>query len=158
LNPTALLQAQFSALLAEVSGQLERFVRLLEDEHELLVTGQVEALLGLAEDKTAAVRQLQQAENARALLLARSGSDARAGKIPEFIALLPEPTQRAWHHYLELAKRAQTLNLRNGEFIRDQLRANQQAMSVLLASTGPSLYDADGITSSRPSGRLFGQA
>ncbi|WP_374401370.1 flagella synthesis protein FlgN [Niveibacterium sp.] len=158
MNPTALLQAQFSALLAEVSGQLERFVRLLEDEHELLITGQIEALLSLAEDKTAAVRQLQQAENARALLLSRSGIDARAGKIAEFIAQLPEQTQRAWRHYLDLAARAQQLNLRNGEFIRDQLRANQQAMSVLLASTGPSLYDADGVTSSRPGGRLFGRA
>lgn len=158
MNPTALLQAQFSALLAEVSGQLERFVRLLEDEHELLVTGQVEALLGLAEDKTAAVRQLQQAENARALLLSRSGIDARASQMAEFTAQLPEQTQRAWRHYLDLAARAQQLNFRNGEFIRDQLRANQQAMSVLLASTGPSLYDAGGITSTRPGGRLFGQA
>ncbi|GAA5183937.1 hypothetical protein GCM10025771_36760 [Niveibacterium umoris] len=158
MTPNALLQAQFAALLAEASSQLERFVRLLDDEHELLLTGKVEALLTLAEDKTAAVRQLQQTENARALLLSRAGVDASAARIGDFIALLPQQTVNAWQHYLGLARRAHDANARNGTFIRDQLRVNQQAMSVLLAHSGPSLYDADGITSARPGGRLFGQA
>jgi len=158
LNPNALLQAQFSALLAESIGQLERFVRLLEDEHEMLRSARVEALLSLAEDKTAAVRQLQQSENARALLLGRAGFDARAGKMASFIESLPETSQKAWARYRELAAAAQDMNQRNGTFIRDQLRASQQAMAVLLASSGPSLYDASGMSSARPGGRLFGQA
>lgn len=158
MTANTLLHAQFSALLAEASAQLERFVRMLEDEHALLVSGKIESLLTLAEDKTAAVRLLQQTENARALLLSRAGIDVRAGAISAFIEQLPDAGQRAWLHYLDLARRAQDYNLRNGEFIRDQLRANQQAMSVLLASSGPALYDAGGITATRPGGRLFGQA
>ena len=158
MTPDALLQAQFAALLAEAIGQLERFARLLEDEHEMLLAAQVDTLLTLADDKTESVRQLQQSENARVMLLGRAGIDARAGQMPRFVETLPESGKKAWARYLELAHNVQTMNQRNGTFIRDQLRASQQAMAVLLANSGPVLYDADGLSSARPGGRLFGQA
>lgn len=124
----------------------------------MLLSAQVEALLTLAEDKTAAVRQLQQSENARAMLLGRAGIDARAGKVASFVEALPDAGRAAWARYLELAAAAQDMNLRNGTFIRDQLRASQQAMAILLANSGPGLYDASGMSSARPGARLFGQA
>lgn len=124
----------------------------------MLLATRVEALLALAEDKTAAVRQLQQSENARAMLLGRAGIDARHGKVTSFIETLPDAGRKAWARYLELAATAQAMNQRNGTFIRDQLRASQQAMAILLANSGPNLYDASGMSSARPSGRLFGRA
>jgi flagella synthesis protein FlgN len=147
---------QFNAQLAESLGQLDHFVRLLEREQELLKQVEVEALLDLVEQKTAAMRQLQAGENTRAQTLSRHGIDASPKGIAAWIAAQPESVRNLWQRYLTLAQRAQQLNAENGILIQTHMRHNQQALTVLMAASGPALYDADGLTSSKPGGRLFG--
>jgi flagella synthesis protein FlgN len=143
-------------MLAEGFGQLNHFIRVLEREKELLNNLEIEALLSLAEEKTAAIRQLQNSENTRALTLARHGVDPSPNGILAFIEAQPETTQAQWRRYLDLAKQAQELNNSNGQLIQHNLRHNQLALNVLMAAAGPSLYDAEGHASSRPGGRSFG--
>ena len=154
-NPS-IVTIQFNAQLAESLGQLDHFVRLLEREQVLLGQVEVEALLDLAEQKTAAVRQLQAGENTRAQTLQRHGIDATPKGIAAFVADQPEAVRNLWQRYLVLAARAKQLNAENGILIQTQLRHNQQALSVLMNASGPTLYDADGMTASKPGGRLFG--
>ncbi|MCL2658334.1 MAG: flagellar protein FlgN [Betaproteobacteria bacterium] len=143
-------------MLAEGFGQLNHFIRLLERERELLNNLDVEALLSLAKEKTTVIHQLQNSENTRALTLARHGIDPSPRGISAFIETQPETTQALWQRYLDLAKQAQELNNSNGQLIQHNLHHNQLALNVLMAVAGPSLYDSEGHTSSRPGGRSFG--
>lgn len=154
----ATLPLQFTALLTETIGQLVHFVRLLEAEQACLTDAQTDALLQLAADKSAAVRQLQAAENSRALLLARHGIDPSADGVNAWVAEQADSIRQHWARYLDLVQRAHELNALNGRLIRDQLKGTQQALAVLLAASGPALYGADGQPTTRPAGRLFGRA
>lgn len=152
----SLAAIRFSALLAEHTGQLTHFVELLKREQELLAEGRIEALLELAADKTAAVRQLQDAENTRALALASDGVEATAQGIAAFVEREGDALSEAWQRYLALAREANELNLISGKLVRQQMQNNQLALNVLLASSEIPLYDADGQSSPRPTGRLIG--
>ncbi len=149
---------QFNAQLAENFGQLDHFVRLLEREQELLKQPDIEALLSLAEEKTAAVRRLQTGENTRVQTLSQHGVDATATGIAAFIAAQPDAVRTLWQRYLALAARAHALNTENGILIQTQLQHNQQVLSMLMAASGPSLYDAGGLSAGKPGGRLVGSA
>lgn len=154
----ALLGGQLRALLGDLVAQLTRLNILLENEQALLVDGQVEALLALAEDKTAAIRQIQSAENLRAVTLAHGGVANEKNALARFFAEQDAPLQELWQHYGTLARRAHELNQLNGQLIQQHMRHNQQALTILLAAAGPTLYGSDGQTANRPSGRLFGSA
>lgn len=154
----SLLGMQFNALLADSIGQLDRFVKLLEQEQQLLVNGEVEALLELAEDKTAALHQLQNTENLRALTFARAGVDTRPPAFDAFVSQQTALIQDAWQRYNALAARARELNQLNGRLIHQHMQGNQLALNVLLAASGPTLYGANGQTATKPGGRLVGSA
>ncbi len=155
-NPT-LAAIQFNAQLAEHLGQLSHFVHLLEREQTLLKAIEVESLLALAEDKVTIVRRIQAGENMRAQTLSRHGIDASARGMAAFVAAQSEQVRELWQRYLVLAARAQALNEENGILIQTHMRHNQQALTVLMASTGPALYDAGGLTATRPGIRSFGK-
>ncbi|WP_417071076.1 flagella synthesis protein FlgN [Niveibacterium terrae] len=147
---------RFSALLSENTGQLVHFVELLKHEQELLVEGRVEELLALAEDKTAAVRQMQNAENSRALALGADGIDPSAESVAAFVQGKGKTLEDAWARYLSLAREASELNQINGKLIRQHMQNNQLALSVLLSASEIPLYNADGLSPAKPPGRLLG--
>lgn len=147
---------RFSALLSENTGQLAHFVELLKHEQELLIEGRVEELLALAEDKTAAVRQMQSAENSRALALSADGIDPSPESVAAFVQSEGKALQNAWTRYLALAREANELNQLNGKLIRQHLQNNQLALSVLLSASEVPLYNADGLSPAKPPGRLLG--
>lgn len=153
---SALAAVRFSALLSENTGQLVHFVELLKHEQELLIEGRVEELLALAEDKTAAVRQMQSAENTRALALSTDGIDPSAESVAVFVHGKGKALEEAWARYLALARQASELNQINGKLIRQHMQNNQLALSVLLSATEIPLYNADGLSSAKPPGRLLG--
>ena len=146
---------QFNAQLIDSIAQLGQFIQLLERERELLTTGETEALLELAQSKQAASRRLQDAENARALMLSRNGQATDREGVMRFVSRNQEALGTTWRRYQDMARQANEMNRENGIYIREQMRNNQQALAVLLTAAAPSLYDEDGLTPKRPGGSRF---
>ncbi|ATE59403.1 flagella synthesis protein FlgN [Thauera sinica] len=147
------------ALLVEAEFiQLREFIAILEREEALLVAGDSDALVTLAQEKSDRYRQLQRLHDDRALLLARLGRPDSDASMRELCAGLPRVLAR-WDELLELARTAHDRNAINGRLIVERMAANQAALSVLLAAADhPQLYDADGQTHPAHGGRMLGSA
>ena len=152
-------ELQRLALLIDSEGALMRgFLSLLEREEALLVAGETDALLALAQEKTERYHQLQRLHGDRALLLGRLGKPNTDASIRELVRALPNTLGR-WDEILELARQAQARNQSNGKLITERMHNNQAALSVLLAAgQKPQLYDAAGMTRTTGGGRHLGSA
>lgn len=138
-------------LIEEQAALLQDFVRLLEQEESLLVSGQTDALMALADQKTQVYRRLQFLHDEQMRALACRQASTLQGLMEHAIQKLPAALAR-WHQLLALAADAQERNRLNGQLISERMKHNQAALSVLLAAADqPQLYGPDG--SARPSAR-----
>ncbi len=147
------------ALLIEAEAiQLSEFIELLQREEALLVSGETDALLALAQEKNERYRRLQRLSDDRSLLLGRLGRKPSNAAIQELCAGLPRVLAR-WEEIRELAQQARELNQVNGTLIMERMAHNQAALAVLMSATDqPQLYDAEGHTRARGGGRILGSA
>jgi len=146
------------SLLSDEAAQLRSFVALLEQEEKLLVSGQTDALMALANQKTEQYRKLQRLNDDRLRLLAQIGLPANDDAVRKLCG--NEPNAAApWDAVLDLAREAQTRNTRNGKLITELMQHNQAALPTLLsAADQPALYGADGQSRPVGGGRKLGSA
>ncbi|WP_347250335.1 flagellar protein FlgN [Zoogloea sp.] len=144
----ALTQRLARLILDEQAG-LKAFISLLRHEEALLVEGQIDALTGVAEEKTTLYRSLQRLSDERTVMFARLGAKVSNDNIRIVLANSPEALA-AWDDVVALAADAKERNRLNGQLITERLQNNQQALGTLLAAAEhPQTYGPDG--QSRPS-------
>ncbi len=132
--------------IAQLKGDLDRFVALLEEEADVLSTSQADALVPLVFQREEINRRLatlwQQLSTSLAL-----PADAGFNTVRERCAGLP-----LWQETEAQVHRAEQLNRLNSKLIDEQLRRTQAAAQVLRAAAGGrTLYGSDG----RMSDNLF---
>ncbi|MCZ4306635.1 flagellar protein FlgN [Zoogloeaceae bacterium G21618-S1] len=146
-NPDRL---RLHALIIDEASRLRGFVDLLVHEEQLLIDGQADALMPVADDKNQRYRQLQKINDDRTRLLARLGLQQTDAIIRALCQDAPAALA-AWDAVLKLAREARDRNQRNGVLIVERMQHNQAALSTLLAAANqPQLYGPDG--QSRPAG------
>ena len=146
------------ALIIDEAAQLRGFVDLLVNEERLLVEGQTDALLAVAEEKNQRYRQLQKLGDERTRLLTRIGQPVSDASIRALCANAPAALA-SWDTLLQLAREARDRNARNGVLISDRMQHNQAALTTLLAAANqPQLYGPDGQSRPAGSGRSRGMA
>ena len=139
--------ARLARVIEDEAALLTDFVALLGREEGLLVEGQTDALLALADQKTQIYRRLQFLHDERC----RTAARFREGGLQAALAAAPAAAAR-WDEVLSLAAEAQRRNIINGQLIAERMKHNQAALSVLLAAAEqPQLYGPDG--QSRPTAR-----
>jgi flagellar biosynthesis protein FlgN len=146
-------------LLLEEAGQLRGFLVLLEQEQQALADGDIDRLMPLAAEKGALFAQLSRLGEARAVALASDGFTADKKGMADWLRAHPElaDARKAWAALLDLAGKANALNLTNGKLIATRLAHNQQALSALLAAANQGeLYGPDGQAHPVGGGRSLG--
>ena len=136
---------------------LSDFVSLLEREQSLLLDGETDALLEMAEQKTRMYRRLQYLSDERARLFAGSRQPLDAAAIRQ--ALSEHATALTdWDQVVRLARQASEQNQINGRLIGERMQNNQQALTVLMAAAAQpgATYGPDGQSKPHLSGRRFG--
>jgi flagellar biosynthesis protein FlgN len=150
--------ARLGRLLELEEEQMAQFVALLEQEKDLLIAGEVDALVALADEKTKSYRLLQRVHDQRAILLGNWKGDNSGESIAALLTSMPELSAR-WERILELARLAHEQNQLNGQLINERLANNQAALSVLMtAAERPQFYGADGRAKASGTGRILGRA
>ncbi|MFT3758727.1 flagella synthesis protein FlgN [Thauera sp.] len=151
-------QQRLALLIEAESMQLGEFLAILEREENLLVAGDIDALVSIANDKNERYRQLQRLHDERTRLLARMGHGISDTAIRKVCANLPRVLAR-WDEVIERARQARDRNALNGQLILERMSNNQAALTVLLsAANHPQLYDADGLAKPTGGGRILGSA
>lgn len=156
-------RAAFLSALATERNAFAEFVGILEAEHTVLLDGNIDALLALAQSKANKIAELSQlAEHRLAHLRAEGFSADRTGMSQWLIAHAGnsyDTLSKQWNALIEDAARAQQLNETNGALIEAKLRFNQAALTALQAAAKQnSVYGPDGTTSVKLLGRDFGKA
>lgn len=160
------LAAFLTALKRELLA-FNQFHSLLQAEQDALVSGSVDSLVSLAQQKNEKVIELTQlAEQRNRFLTERAGSTNQIGMEAWLDSFDPADKQGAgklWRELLDLARNAKELNQHNGQLIHTRLANNQQALAVLLSANTSSsnLYGKDGQAYATPptgTGRPLGKA
>jgi flagellar biosynthesis/type III secretory pathway chaperone len=149
--------ADIPASLAVERSTVEALVTALATEREALGAGDIDHLERSAPRKRELLLAVAAADEQRNRLLERMGAGAgRRGMEAWFGSHhVDSSTRENWRALLSLTERARRLNEENGAFISAGIRANQQALSGLLAAArSTSVYGPGGRTlnplSSRP--------
>lgn len=142
-------------LIAERHALIE-FVSLLEQEQSLLIKGETDPLIGIAEKKTTDVIKLNTIAEVRHGLqkqLPPSGLYSTENKthstegIQDWLSDYSPKFLAVWLEIVKLIDRARLLNSTNGELIQMKLKNNQQTLAVLSQSVNKmNLYGANGQT------------
>lgn len=128
---------------------MRAFVALLKREQEMLVAGQVDALLELMEQKSALATRLGDCSARREAALAQLALPPGRGGMEAWLETeAPAAASRKhWNELLPLAAEAKTLNELNGKLIGTRLQHNQQALTALLGAAEQAMtYGPDGHT------------
>lgn len=150
---------QFATDIEAERDCVKAFLKILQQEQDILVSGEVDPLTDLAHQKIALVKQLAEFSDKRNLFLRsltlspdRQGMEAWLGKNPA------NSTIRAvWEELLTSGKTARQFNQTNGVLINTRLRHNQKALALLQsAAQSADLYGPDGQTSVTGTGRTLG--
>jgi flagella synthesis protein FlgN len=137
---------------------VRRFIAVLEHEQQILIDGDIDGLLPLAEEKNQLATQLSALAERRQQALTAIGNTPST--MAAWLATLVDPAPgAAWQTLLELAAQARELNSLNGKLIAERMRHNQQSLAILLAAGDKAaLYGPDGQTRTAGGGRALGSA
>ncbi|CAM5319347.1 flagella synthesis protein FlgN [Thauera mechernichensis] len=152
-------ELQRIALLVEAELlQLGEFLALLDREEAVLIKGDTDALLAIANEKNERYRQLQRLTDERSRLLGRAALTSADAAMRTLFGNLPRVLVR-WDELVSAARQARDRNALNGKLILERMAGNQAALSILLsAANHPQLYDADGLSKPTGGGRMLGSA
>ena len=154
------INALREAIAAEAAAMIA-FVALLEKEKQVLVTGTPDEILASAAQKSALASQLTHAGTQRDAALAALGVAQTRQGVDEFLTNQAADLQPAWATLLDLAHKANQLNSSNAALVNSRLQTNQQALAVLLSSTGETsntVYGPDGHSKHDSTPRPLGSA
>ncbi|MDR2614117.1 MAG: flagellar protein FlgN [Candidatus Accumulibacter sp.] len=137
----------FLEVVASEAKCIERFVRLLEREKDLLTEGRTEALAAAVEEKEALAAKLNELTRQRGRYLVdegftpdREGMDAWSVRHPEQGKALA-----LWRRTQSLAEQAKELNRLNGQLVQLHMQYTSQALEILSRRDGGlDLYGPDG--------------
>jgi len=156
--PSPADQQRLALLIEAESLQLGEFLALLDREESLLIKGETDALVAVANQKNERYRELQRLHDERSRLLGRLGYSVSDASIRSLCAGLPRVLAR-WDEVVSRARQARDRNALNGQLILERMAGNQAALTVLLsAANHPQLYDADGLAKPTGGGRILGSA
>lgn len=144
-------------LLHEEHGLLGDFVALLAREEKLLLDGEIDALLELAEQKTSLYRRLQFMSDERSRIFSAARLEHDAASMRKALAG-DQAAQTLWSEVVERAREARERNQRNGHLITERMQHNQQALAVLMAAASQpgATYGPDGQARPHLTGRRLG--
>ncbi len=144
-------------LLQEESALLGDFVALLKQEEALLLDGQTDALLEMADRKTALYRRLQFLSDERSRAFAGVRVTLDDASMRRALHGAPDALGD-WDRVIDLAQQAAEQNESNGRLISERMQHNQQALTVLMAAAAQpgATYGPDGQSRPFISGRRFG--
>ncbi len=144
--------------MAEEISAIRRFIAVLEDEQQILATGDIDRLMPLAEQKSQLATRLSDLAERRQRALNAAGKSPVT--MATWLAGIADPAPgKVWQTLLDLAAQARELNTVNGKLIAERMRYNQQALTVLLAAGDKAaLYGPDGQTRVAGGGRTLGSA
>jgi flagella synthesis protein FlgN len=150
--------ADFFTNLNHECEALGALVNLLEEERQILIEGNTDHLLAVAERKSLAVQELSKLANLRKNSLQAYGEEIKSLGIAIWLQAHVPSSLPVWKTILDWVAQMQNLNRINGLLINTKLRNNQQALTVLLktANTTQSLYGADGQTHIPSTRRILG--
>lgn len=140
---------------------MREFAAILQLEQQALVSGDIDRLIPVVDEKTRLAARLNQFAEQRQRLISTAGLPNDRTGLEAWLARQPLNTQdrAGWKELLALTSEAQTLNETNGKLIAMRIQHNQQALNVLLsAANQTTLYGPDGQTKPVGGGHLFGKA
>ncbi len=146
-------------LIAQESLSVRSFGQLLQQEQDLLLANQIDALPPVLEEKNTLAKSLQSLIDQRVMFCQRKGV---ATALKDVLAAFQEDTEifPALEQLYESAKQVAEQNRLNGLQIAERMKYNYQALAILnQANERPQLYDRAGHThASMGSGRSLGSA
>lgn len=157
---TALISQLRDVLQAE-RNQFCVFLRVLEQEQEVLKQGNAEALNGVVDSKDQSAERLGELATQRNALLQQSGFPPDRPGIEMILANLPTDNDLAalWADTIALATRAKEINRVSGVLVDLRMHFNGQVLDALHGTpSSPSVYGPDGQTHPRARGRLSDSA
>ncbi|MCO5786363.1 hypothetical protein DHB74_08370 [Pseudomonas sp. G11-1] len=149
-----------SALFAQATQHCEQFAELLDQEHQVLLDQDMDALDALTKAKTPLIAVLvadEQALSAQCETLSKPASQS----LTDFIGSLDNPALAAQHtDFLTAAERCQNANLRNARLIRHSQHINSRLLDLLRnqGEASQNVYDRQGNASRSASGRPISRA
>lgn len=152
--------APLSQLLAAELSKLQEFCTLLDREQNILSGGEVDKLTSIAGDKALLAAELNRLQTAREQALATAGFPQGRAGMEAWLQRAQDAAgeRQRWDQLMVLATRARLTNDANGRLISMLLRQNQDALAVLMAGSGDSIYGPDGQQRTGGSGRSLGSA
>lgn len=153
---THLPPADFLTNLAQERDSFRLFLKILENEQEALVKGEIDKLTDIAQHKSKKVLELAKLADARNRFLAENGLPPDQNGISIWLTGpgSAKETGQVWEELVAIAKAARQLNETNGAMIELKLQHNQQTLAVLMsAANQATLYGPDGQHLSGSSGR-----
>ena len=152
-----------SALAAAVKCEratVQALLDTLTEERQLLGTGDTDRLTDTAARKRELLLQLAQLGDQRNQLLRRAGFSPDGHGMRAFLdhPAATDELRSEWHLLIETTRNARRLNDENGIFIDAGMRANQQALSVLISAASGNTYGPGGRSVSPLSSRTLASA
>ena len=157
------MQYSSGALAAAVRSErisIEALVDVLAVERQLLAAGEIDRLDQIAARNRELLLHIAHLGEHRNRLLERAGvSTDRVGmQVLVDTSGNSDEARTEWHLLLDVTQKAHRLNQENGAFIEAGMRANQQALSVLISAGSGGSYGPGGRTLNPRSSRTLASA
>jgi flagellar biosynthesis/type III secretory pathway chaperone len=148
-----------AAVRSERAGA-QALLEVLGAERELLARSDTDAVAALTVRKRELLLHIAQlADHRKRLLQAARATPDRSGMQAVLEVVNPDdPLHTEWRSLLDITERARHLNNENGAFIEAGMRANQQALSVLISAASGGTYGPGGHTLSPVTSRTLASA
>lgn len=147
------------ATLVAEQQLIASLVELMQQEQQLLVAADADALAAVTPAKTQMVQELAALSKQRHAALAAAGCEGSEAGMEPWLAVGGSPEARAqWERLLELTREAKELNRVNGMLINKHLAHNQGVLNALRTPTGSGdvgVYGASGQTLGRGPSKRF---
>lgn len=150
-------------LLEQTVADLKCFIAVIGTERRTLVSGDIDQLPTIIEEKSALATRLANLEKQLDAALGDAGFAAGRKDVDAWLASNPvassNSTRNVWKVYLDLAAEAKRENEINGKLIAAGLQQNQRALAALLGEeSDAATYGADGQRKTGAGRRPLGSA
>lgn len=139
--------------LSEEHKAIRALTKLLQQEQEQLVAGDIEAIAALTEPKAKAAVHMAELTAGRHKALAKAGFEAGESGMKAWLETpaASAVAQKSWHELIALAKVGKELNRINGTLINKQMIRNQNVLNILQHGSvqGNAVYGPDGQTANK---------
>ena len=158
-SPSSSAGALASAIRSERAG-VQALVQALTEERQLLTDGNTDPLTEMGARKRELLLDIARLGDQRNRMLREHGITPDGRGIRALLDNRPatDEIRAEWRLLIETTRQARQLNEANGVIIADGMRANQQALTVLLSAASAGTYGPGGRTVSPLSSRTLGSA